>query len=127
MKAIIIDDEALLAENLADIFEDEDVFASVDVCTSPEALENKLNETQYDIYFIDKNFSYINGIDFYTRNSNLFKDDSMIIFMYGEDISADIDKETYNFEVLPKPFNINEALDLVKKIAWKCITKTMTL
>ena len=118
MKALIIDDEKLLAENLSDLLELDEVFSSIDICTDPKQIENATSHA-YDFYFIDKNFAHIDGISFVKNHSEKFSHNSIIIFMSGENIDTEVATLNRPCEVIPKPISISEVIAKIKSLRQK--------
>ncbi|MGE8424178.1 MAG: LytR/AlgR family response regulator transcription factor, partial [Sphingobacterium siyangense] len=64
MKCIIVDDEPMLRQHIAEMTEQIDFLDLVETFPSALAATSRLQQGDIDLIFLDINMPYLNGIDF---------------------------------------------------------------
>ncbi|WP_172281874.1 LytR/AlgR family response regulator transcription factor [Chryseobacterium sp. LAM-KRS1] len=70
MKCLIIDDEPLARFYLKDMADQIDFLEVVDTCATALEANNKIQENQIDLIFLDINMPYLTGLDFLEQLEN---------------------------------------------------------
>ncbi len=118
VKILVLEDDSTLGAALKEAFSR--VGHEVYLVTEPDAATEVLNKEKIDMLFIDCLLPQIMGVDYVTKirkelgNKARFKTVLMSGIYSDKDFIQDATKKTQAFAFLKKPFDLNEALRLVK-------------
>jgi len=116
-RILIVDDDAELAEEMAEILRDE----SFIVESTSDALyaEKLINKESYDLYLLDYKMSYLSGVDLLKKIK--FKDPESEVFIISGRPAIEKLLEEENVRelvsaVIKKPFDIETLLQRIKSL-----------
>lgn len=118
VKILVLEDDSTLGEALKEAFSR--VGHEVYLVTQPDQATEVLNKEKIDMLFIDCLLPQIMGVDYVTNirkelgNKARFKTVLMSGIYSDKDFIQDATKKTQAVAFLKKPFDLNEALKLVK-------------
>jgi two-component system, NtrC family, response regulator AtoC len=116
IKILIVDDEEIVRESLAGWFEEDGY--TVDSAKDAVEVLNKLNETRWDIYFLDIKMPGMDGMELHRRIREIDKDAVVIIITAyaAVDTAVQALKEGA-FDYITKPFDPDNLEHLVRNAA----------
>ena len=100
MEVLVVDDSALIVKLIEDILKRRNIV--VDSAYTPEEALKKIKEKRYDVYLIDYELPKINGLEIAREIRRSNKEGKIII------ITANVDFKTSEFQVIYKPFELDE-------------------
>jgi CheY-like chemotaxis protein len=115
-RILIVDDNAPLAENLLEIFEDEGIEGTV--CNDPvEALESLGNGESYDLVVTDFRMPNMDGVEL-ARHIKERRPQLPVIMLsaYLGDVDVDAAREAGVQEVMCKPQDLQRLIDRVSEL-----------
>jgi len=120
LNIFIVDDDIDFAESLADIFEMEG--HNCEIAHDGEAAIEKFIEREFDLAFMDIRMSGKNGVETFMEIKKI-RPDARIIMMTGYIVEDLLTQAVDNgaWGVLHKPLDMDEILDMVKKVSPKGI------
>ena len=115
LNIFIVDDDVDFAESLADIFELEG--HKCELAYDGETAFKRFNESDFDLTFMDVKLPGKNGVESFLDIRKV-KPDAKVIMMTGYSVEELLEQAMENgaWGVLHKPLNMNEILDMVKKV-----------
>ena len=115
LNIFIVDDDVDFAESLADIFELEG--HKCELAHDGETALKRFNESDFDLIFMDVKLPGKNGVESFLDIRKV-KPDARVIMMTGFSVEELLEQAMENgaWGILRKPLNINEVLEMVKKV-----------
>ncbi|MBN1832449.1 MAG: response regulator [Deltaproteobacteria bacterium] len=115
LNIFIVDDDVDFAESLADIFELEG--HKCELAYDGETALKRFKENDFDLTFMDVKLPGKNGVESFLDIRKV-KPDARVIMMTGFSVEELLEQAMENgaWGVLHKPLNMNEVLNMVKKV-----------
>ena len=114
---LIVDDDRLIADTLAEILNDSGNFVAVAVYDGASALERARN-TSVDILITDVVMPEMNGIDL-AKAIQSIRPKARIVLLSGQaqtrDLAQQAEREGYQFELWAKPMHPDDVLERLKQ------------
>lgn len=114
-RILIVDDDLIFGKNFAVILKDKGY--SVDLVESGNEAVNRLSAEDFNIVFLDIKLPDINGIEVLKKIKEINRKTNVIIMsaFSFDGLDTDMAREG-TVKYFCKPFNINEALGIIKEI-----------